>query len=127
MKTKLFPVLLTALVFGLISCKKNTVPTVTVNSPTSANGAFMTGDTVNISIDFSDDKMLNEVAVSIVRVLGDTTFFHAQLIPESASASLMGQVQLLTPDHSDFTITAVATDDEGEATIDVSTIHCHPM
>lgn len=125
-KNLFFPIVAFAL-FGLASCTKNAVPTITVHSPTSADGAFMSGDTVHVHIDFADDGLLHEVAVSIVREHGDTTFFHTHDHPDASTASLHGDFVISTPHHSDFSITAVATDHEGESTTDESTIHCHPM
>lgn len=112
---------------AISSCTENPAPTIMVHSPTSANGAFMSGDTVHVHIDFADDEQLHEVAVTIVREHGDTTFFHAHDHPDATSASLHGDFVISTPMHSDFTITAIATDHAGESTTDVSTIHCHPM
>lgn len=126
MKNQFLFILSIAVVFGLASCTENAAPTITVHSPTSAS-PFMSGDTVHVHIDFADDEQLHEVAVTIVREHGDTTFFHAHDHPDATSASLHGDFVISTPMHSDFTVTAIATDHAGESTTDVSTIHCHPM
>ena len=112
---------------GLSACTENAAPTIMVHSPTSANGAFMTGDTVHVHVDFADDEQLHEVAVTIVREHGDTTFFHAHEHPDAATASLHGDFVISTPHHSEFSITAIATDHGGETSTLVSSIHCHPM
>lgn len=127
MKKKILTIITAVAVMGLSSCTKNAAPTIMVHSPTSATGDFMTGDTVNVHIDFADDEQLHEVAVTIVREHGDTTFFHAHDHPDAATASLHGDFVISTPHHSDFSITAVATDHDGETTTNESTIHCHPM
>lgn len=106
---------------------ENEAPTVTIMEPSSANNPFMSGQSMHIHVEFRDDEELHDAIVSVVRQYDGTEVFYKYAHTHSKLALVMVDTILTTPMHSDFVITATASDHDGETTTATETIHMHPM
>ena len=106
---------------------ENEAPTVNIMEPSVANNPHMSGQSMHIHVEFSDDEELHEAMVSIVRQHDGAEVFHHHIHEHSQTATVMADTVLTTAMHSDFVVTATATDHDGETTTATETIHMHPM
>jgi hypothetical protein len=119
-----------ACIAAISSCDtkdENVLPTISFDSPTSAGNPYMSGSPIHIHINYADDEELHEVTLSVVRDLDTTEVYHFHGHPDMATFTLEVDTMFNTMDHSDFILTATATDHEAEQTTVVETIHMHPM
>lgn len=119
------------LAFGaMTSCnttEENEAPTVTIMSPLSSGNPYMSGSTIMLHVEATDDDELHEVAVSIVREHDNTEVYHSHAHPDANTYTLHEDTVFTTTEHSNFIITATASDHDGEEVTATETIHMHPM
>jgi hypothetical protein len=117
--------------FGaMTSCnttEENEAPTVTIISPKAENNPYMSGNSMNINIEFSDDVELHELSVEVVREFDGAVVYHAHPHSHTSSYTFNVDTVLTTTEHSDFTVTAVGSDHDDKITTVTETIHMHPM
>jgi len=121
---------LSIFIAGISSCnttEENQAPVVTIISPTAANNPYMSGNSINIHIEFSDDDELHEVSIEVVREHDGAIVYESHPHEHAMSYTFNVDTVLTTPMHSDFTITAIGTDHDNEQTTAIETIHMHPM
>lgn len=114
----------------LSSCTKteeNEAPTVTILSPKAENNPYMSGTSMNIQVEFSDDEELHELSIEVVRAHDGAEVFHAHPHSHTKTYTFNVDTVLTTTMHSDFTITATGTDHDDKITTVTETIHMHPM
>lgn len=112
------------------SCTKtetNEPPTVTIISPTSADGPYTSDSIINVHIEFADDDELHELSIAIVREIDSVMVFYTIAHPDAATYSLNIDTAFTTTEHSDFTITAIATDHDDAMATETESFHMHPM
>jgi hypothetical protein len=115
---------------GFASCNttdENEAPTVAIMGPSSENNPHMNGAPMHIHVEAEDDEELHEVAISIVRVHDGTEVYHSHAHPDKKTYSLHEDTVFTTMMHSDFTVTATASDHNEKSTTVTETIHMHPM
>jgi hypothetical protein len=122
--------LATVIASGFTSCTKveeNQAPVVTIISPTASNNPYMSGMPINIHVEVSDDIELHEVVVTVVREHDSAEVYSNYGHSHSTTYSVEEDTVFTTTMHSDFTVTATASDHEGEETVATATFHMHPM
>lgn len=115
---------------GFASCTKveeNEAPTVTIISPSAANNPYMSGMPINIHVEVTDDVELHDIVVTVVREHDSAEVYSKYGHSHSTTYSLEEDTMFTTTMHSDFTVTATASDHEGEETVATATFHMHPM
>lgn len=116
----------TVATFHLTSCDEehsHDGPTITINGPT---GMHESGDTVLLSVTFSDDHELHEYLVQVVRELDDSTVQTFSGHSHEQTFMLEESFVVMTTDHSDFIINASANNHDGESGTVTATFHVHP-
>lgn len=118
---------------GFTACNKedgpieNQGPGITIVEPSSANNPFISGQSMRIRVDFTDDEELHEMEVSVVRQHDGAEVFNRFTHNHSTLAIIMVDTVLTTAMHSNFVVTARATDHDGKMTTATETIYMHPM
>jgi len=115
-----------ATAFNLTSCDEEHThdgPTITINDPT---GMHHSGDTVLLSVTFTDDHELHEYLVQVVRELDDSTVQTFSGHTHEQTYTLEESFVVTTTDHSDFIINASASNHDGKSGTSTATFHVHP-
>lgn len=130
MKNIISIALLSILSTVISSCnttEENQAPVVTIISPKASNNPFMSGNSVNIHIEFTDDDELHEMSIEVVREHDGAIVYESHPHQHATAFTFNIDTVLTTAMHSDFTITAIGTDHDDLITTVTETIHMHPM
>jgi len=117
---------MTAAAFNFIACENDTTlvgPTITINSPT---GMFDSGDTVSLNITIEDKHELHEYTVTVTREHDDKIVETFSGHTHDKSYLLIRQFEVMTSEHSDFRIDAMANNHDGLEGTATAKFHVHP-
>lgn len=127
----LITLLLISLTITLFSCDEKpedtdtTPPTIVIHTP-NASQTFMSGDTVNIHIEVTDNDEIHEIAASLNRThMGATVeVWHVHAHPDAASHTLNAQYIVEVPGmHNDFVLEVVSDDHTGNSKTETFEFH----
>jgi len=117
---------LAAATFHLSSCDNDhdhKAPTVTINGP---SGMFDSGDTVTLSVTFTDEHELHDYLVTVTREHDNTVVQTFTGHSHDKQYMMVRQFPVMTMEHSDFRIDAQADNHDGLTGTATAKFHVHP-
>lgn len=106
--------------------KKESVPTVTITSPTDGSTIMSMDSLVNIKATIGDEDQLHEYSVSLKNITAGTTVFTHSGHSHTTSLEIDTTILVKVSSHSDMELTVTASNHGGASTTEKVSFHKHP-
>lgn len=119
-----------AMAIAFVSCnttEENTAPQINILKPSASDNPHMSGMPITVHVEVTDDDELHETSISIVRQHDSAEVYHNHGHTHESVYTVMEDTVFTTSMHSDFTVTVMASDHDGEESIVHSTFNMNPM
>lgn len=96
------------------TAEENTAPEITILSPTSNEGDFLSNEPITLNVIVTDDDELHEVSVSVVRNHDAAQVYSSNEHTHATEYLFLEDTSFNTSEASNFTLTVNASDHDGE-------------